>query len=321
MKSNTSLFCLLLLFFFNSPSINAQVWFENNPEWIYDYTFFDNRGYVVDKVVGDTMLLGCNCSVIEGYITSVNYTTSYADTSVSGPFYNYISVRSDSVLYYSDSSFYMMYDFGMQPGDSLLINEEEVKEIGIPGLYFVLDSMGSIQIDGQIRRTQHLFLLGEFYDSTRVTVIEGLGIVEQSYINFNDELRFRKSGSIIPAYQYFSVIDAPAIDFCAFKDDLIFYDPLEENCQELPLPLSVKRLEEIDQFLTIRPNPVHEQCYFDWPKDRELLSIRIYSSDGQLLEKGDRPANEWFFQTNYKGMLFIQFLFPEGSVIGSLFRN
>jgi len=102
---------LLPFLLITSFSINAQQWAATGTKWYYTQSFW-YPGYRFPKIiesVGDTLLLGIPCKILK--ITG----SEFSQTSV---YWQYMYASNDSVFFYKDSSFCLLYDFNAMPGDT-----------------------------------------------------------------------------------------------------------------------------------------------------------------------------------------------------------
>ena len=104
----------------------AQVWAPSGAEWYYEYNNFWVTGYVQIVYTGDTLINDNsssgqihNCQTLTKTFFSYNYENYEFDTISLGNEYTYSN--NDTVFIYRSGTFYVLFDFSAQVGDSWII--------------------------------------------------------------------------------------------------------------------------------------------------------------------------------------------------------
>ena len=112
------LFVLLLFLTSTGISTGQQIWIPQGADWHYGFDRgpWLNYGYIQIKPVGDTVILGKTCTILDQ--VQVRYTVWYPtpglDTTSLGRIYTYAD--SLKVYTYKNNRFYTLYDFGASVG-------------------------------------------------------------------------------------------------------------------------------------------------------------------------------------------------------------
>ena len=130
----TLLFVVIVQFCFGQ---NQNEWAPDGATWHYSYNNFSITGYIEIKYIGDSLIDGKVCKVLEKKLYSYDYVTTISDTTNLGLEFTYSD--SNKVYYYRFDQFFVLYNFNAQPGDWW-----EIAGWSIPGS---CDSIGTIEVD------------------------------------------------------------------------------------------------------------------------------------------------------------------------------
>jgi hypothetical protein len=166
MKSKIMLLVRTITFaaiFFSSLPANAQAYYKflDNTAWYEKVFGFTGTDYYWYHNAGDTMINGINYKIIRDY-----------------PFYKQHYAREDTVnkkvylKYNLAQPEYVLYDFSVAAGSSLIIN----------GSYAVVDSIGSFLTPLGYR---NIFYCNILFNGWKVVYIEGVGSPEEPFMVFN----------------------------------------------------------------------------------------------------------------------------------------
>ena len=106
---------------------------------------------------GDTILNGHHCRILRFYQQEGNELQQVESLN------KYVYTDGNKVYYWVIDDFYLLYDFGAQPGDTIYSRVEEFPislscfsdfDQGPFDFRYKIDSLGTIEIDGEILRTQ-----------------------------------------------------------------------------------------------------------------------------------------------------------------------
>jgi len=258
---------LIFCFYFTTSGF-GQVWIDSEAKWTFDHFNVGETGTWVFEYTQDTIILGIQTQVIQStkhlyygsnYVSSTNGVTNYTYTS------------NDSVFYFKNGHFFLLYDFGAQIGDSWIISIDQNSLCQDTSIVTVVD-VGSIIINGQNLRTITLESTSDSYKALNGLCIEKFGITPSSF----QENNFGP----FPGYQYCSSFD-PHYDFLTFRcyEDVSFsnYNLAGTNCDTLT---SINETEIIN--LNIYPNPTDN--IVNITSKEPLQQLQVFDIKGTLIQ-------------------------------------
>jgi len=230
---------------------------------LWHYTQFTlNPGVVSFKTIESVSNIIIDGKLCKKLIEVERYLTDTVQTK------NHFMYEEDErVFFYADSSFHLLYDFGAEAGDTLILHYFATYN-GEP-LKMIIDSTDVIMVNEQERKIQYIScgdgILVEFGQE----VIEGLG---NTYFMFptydgglNGELR-------------------------CYEDELVglYLSPYNsmnfwngEDCDEVIIGVDIT---EVEHEVKIFPNPVKHNFVIQIPaKDTKFCRIELYDSLGSLI--------------------------------------
>ena len=144
-------YCILILF---SPIfLTAQnKWFPIGAEWYYNLPYSESVNYVRFESIKDTLIIGKNCRQIK-----------VTGNAFSGVFYEYIYQNSDSVFYYNNNEFSLLYNMSAQKGDTIKVHKQTFKPSNsffyhdsIKNFEYVIIKTDSVNISNKWLRRQQI---------------------------------------------------------------------------------------------------------------------------------------------------------------------
>jgi hypothetical protein len=149
-----------------SLQISAQEFAPIGSKWHYD------EGTITPVVmtflniesVSDTIISGISCRKL----IKISRFSITPDTS-----YIFMYSKNDSVFFYAENAFHLLYDFSAVAGDTITLGYYKTYD-GSP-LTMVVDSTGTIDINGQIRTLQYVTCGDGISIEFGGIVIEGIG--------------------------------------------------------------------------------------------------------------------------------------------------
>ena len=127
----------------------AQVWAPAGATWHYDWVEFATDGYAKIVYVKDSIVDGKLCKVLQAERHTYSWTTHTYTNSILG--YEYTYLENNVVYYCRYGTFFKLYDFSAQAGNSWVVAGWEQ---GNP-----CDSLGSILVDSTGMATINSFSL------------------------------------------------------------------------------------------------------------------------------------------------------------------
>lgn len=290
---------LALILFLTIPTgIIAQefapigaIWHNSQSSWIIP----DLITYKTIESVSDTTIDGKICRVL------IEVERLYSDTVAT--FTHYMYSENDSVFFFEDNAFHLLYDFGAQAGDTVVL-DYFVTSDGTP-LLMVVDSTGIININGEIRKLQYIScgdgLLIEFGGP----VIEGIG---SSYFLF-------------PTYD--GTVNGP---LRCYQDDVVglyinyFYSNYGWDYEECNQIITDIKESEFVSGPIIYPNPSTNHIFI---KNATQSSVfRITDVKGKLIKQGlIEISREINIEELKNGLYFLQLITDNQVTINKFVKN
>lgn len=310
-------------FLFFSHMLFAQTTFAPpGAVWRYNaYTAGNNYGANQYRYVAtsDTLLNGWNAQIIQGEIwTDGAFVLSPVMT-------RYVAVSGSKVYHRVDTSFVLLYDFDAQPGDTIFSAVDGYFPFwnfcshlsgGIIPFSYVIDSVGTMTIDGTILRTQYVRntnapftgwnILGIRTGSPDVPLIERIG---SPYMGtwFGGNTGCIQEGS-------------PSSLRC-YADNEIFF---EGDTQGLSCDSVVSTSAPVLVKLAVGPNPFKDVLIVKIPDNLsgsqpifrllDLLGQEVFSTPLTAIENkistGSLPPGMYVWQVEWRGKVL-----PVGKVV------
>ena len=252
-------------------SQDATIFGPKGATWHYSaWTLFPPPPQFVFVSEGDTMINNINARIIQYY--TIDSGTAYPVDSLN----KFVYTVGNQVFYWVEDEFYLLFDFDAQPGDTIYSRAEYYPVFlgcdsdfsnGPIDFSYVVDSIGSINIDGVDLRTQYVTPVNTkgFSDwSIDGPIVERIGLY--SYSNF---WWGRGEGCILGGF--------PDLLRCYEDQDIYFKnlgDKFDLPCEFINGVLALK-----EKLNPIYPNPATD--IISLPENADL--INIYNYTGQKL--------------------------------------
>jgi len=220
----------------------------------------------------------------------------------------YVYTEGNKVFYWVEDGFYLLYDFGAQPGDTIISKVENFNFFclgccsnfinGPFEFTYIIDSLGTMLIDGQLLRIQYvtpIYLPGDDNWVISNPIIERLGQI------FNPGFWWGTGETCFLGGFYGGLR-------CYEDTDIYFKNHLEFDL-ECDYISSTEPVTEIEK--PLYPNPVIDIMHLNAIAE----TIRITSLQGQLIEflkNKDRidistlPQGIYFIQYQMAGKWFVE---------------
>ena len=252
-------------------SQNTTIFAPKGATWYYSaWTLFPPPPQFVFVSEGDTMINNINARIIQYY--TIDSGIAYPVDSLN----KFIYTLGNQVYYWVEDDFYLLFDFDAQPGDTIFSRAEYYPVFlgcdsdfsnGPVDFNYVIDSTGSINIDGVDLRTQYVTPVntkGSIDWTLDGPIVERIGLF--SYSNF---WWGRGEGCILGGFS--------GLLRC-YEDPDIYFKNLGDKF-DLPCEF-INGLEVTeDKLNSIYPNPATD--ILSLPANADL--INIYNYTGQKL--------------------------------------
>lgn len=157
----------LLIFIAISSQCSAQYFAPIGTIWHYtQYTFNPNmETFKTIESISDTTINGIVCKKM------IEVERNISDTL--NTFYHFMYIENDSVFFYADNDFHLLYDFGAVTGDTILLDYFSINPDST--LKMIIDSTGTVFINGEYRKIQFITCGDGLFFEFGKQVIEGIG--------------------------------------------------------------------------------------------------------------------------------------------------
>lgn len=242
------LFLLLIVIPF---SVFTQIWVKSNAVWYYKYTDRTTTllfGYLKVEHVKDSTINGISCKVLvttkfdfaEDQIGEVHLIgESIVDT-------NYTYANSDTVFYWKNNQFELLYDFSKTSGESWIINTSNSSSSACvnPSITYVNNAFAQNFSGNQLQVME--------LNSPNNSHWKMMGVCNSHFGNHS--VNYLQYHFLFPVESSCDVTipdESPLYDFICFKDDELTYSPDNGACGNI---LSLLENRKNEQF-QIYPKP------------------------------------------------------------------
>jgi hypothetical protein len=269
----------------------GAIWHNSQSSWIIP----DLITYKTIESLSDTMINGKECKKL------IEVERLYSDTV--NTFIHYMFSENDSVFFFKDNSFHLLYDFGAEAGDTIVLDYYLTSE-GTP-LLMIIDSTGTIDINGEQRKIQYVRCGDGIFIEFGGPMIEGIG---STYFLF-------------PTYD--GTVNGP---LRCYQDDVIglyinyFYSNFGWNYEDFNQIITDIDESGYSNAIIIYPNPSLNRIYI---KNPNLSSIyRINDIHGILIDQGQLDlSGEINIQGLTKGTYILQLITDNQVIVRKIIKN
>jgi len=267
----TLLFCVLLTNGF------GQVWIDSDAKWTFDYFNVAETGTWRWEYTHDTTIQGHQAQVIK----ATKYRYGGPGTSIINYGNTYTFASNDSVFYFKDDSFFLLYDFGAQIGDTWIVAIDTTFNACQDTATVEVVETGTIIINGNEYRTITLETISESLYALNGLRVEKFGILPTTYENSNF--------GFLPGYQYCEggpIIDYDLLTFRCYEDSSFpTYNPTNKDCDTL-----TSTSELLIENFKIYPNPSSSKLHLISP-NITVSTIEILDMYGRLITRQNYNDN------------------------------
>lgn len=274
--------------------LSAQVWFNEADVWHYNLEgFVAFRGYERIQYDRDTILQGQTAKVIRVENNSIDY---WAASPMINEWVRERIVREngDTLFVYLEETFYPLYNFSLEVGDTLMFPILEVGDVlcsEYPPMLNVVTETGEMEIEEETFRFQRWSMENRpFGLAAEALVVEGIGVIEIDLPDWEEE-----PGELSYLFYPYNgdwrcATDMPIFDFRCFSNGRIDYTIGEVPCDFILL--QADQPEQSNQ-LKISPNPVDQSFGIQLPEMEKLESITLFTLGGKAMKtfSGRRTEN------------------------------
>jgi len=269
---------LLFLFVLLPFLASSQSWIPESSVWHYDYWNIGEVGFNKIEYTGDTIIGGHSCQIIVDtqfvFFQAPNGTTILASKNQFPT--NYTYNNNDSVFYYQDNNFWLLYNFAADIGDIWLLSDDTTG--GCAETYIIVTDVGNKTINGSNKRWIDIEtnIGGKYYFKGRA--IEGMGLFENTNsLHINSMFPQEVSCDTTIAVEYNNYTFK-----CFSIDTNLIYNPSGEDCEYLLIHQGIEDTQVNSFKINAYPNPASDLITFELDKISNYnFEITIYNSIGQ----------------------------------------
>lgn len=243
----------------------SQGWAEVGSIWHYTQRTInpDITSFKTFESIAEDTIIGIPCKKVKVI------DRHWGDTVV---YHEYMYSENDSVFFYREGNFHLLYDFGAEAGDSILLPYFWTVN-GDSTLFMIIDSTSTIDINGEIRKLQYITCGDGIVVEFGNKVIEGIGNTYYMFPTYDGE--------------YFGPLRC-------YEDSIVglFMSPFHPNhgwnfeeCDEI-----ITGIDEmaINQSLYTYPNPFNTSTTIEYELTKPShTQLKIYNSIGEMVYKAE----------------------------------
>ena len=294
-------YLILILLFPISTLVYGQTWIDKGAEWHFNYNGFMDAGFIKVKYNSDTIIEGKQCQKLEPYrykFTANQYQQwFYLGVYPEQPEFTYLS--GDTVFWFKNNQFHVLYNFGAQPGDTW--------DLGIDTNMWLCSS-SIVEVD-----TITTIILNE--NSYRCVHVRPN--VNSSYYLWGWIIeRFGSSnGYLFPMENNCDsmiAVEFDEINFSCYKDTSFqLLNITNKDCEYFFDLVNVPEL--IINEISINPNPVIDYFNIDVQNNYQIENVSVFDMQGGL--KCTYYTSKISLKEYKSGLYLIKIVLTNGKII------
>lgn len=271
---------IILSILFMSLGTYAQVWVNLGAIWHYDYSNLSTRGYVLYIYQKDTTILNKPCQKIikftMDFYYDINGILHYSGETHYGSNYTYTS--GDTVFYYRDNQFFVLYNFGASVGDRWIVSTTNENGYCNDTSSVEVTETGTLLINGISFRYINLRPTPNSLVGLKGKYVERIGCISTGI----DDLQ-----TLFPSeYQCDSLpyeVEFPILQFRCFEDESVsLYTVAVEDCEALFDHVGMPQSDNI--VFNCYPNPTEGMVNIN-TTFTDHYTIELYTVLGTKIQK------------------------------------
>ena len=272
-----------------------HIWTYGNPVWHYDYWNVGEQGFIKIEQEGEVTVGGHVCQNL--YATKFRFFVTGPEGNWTYGMEPYISakvyVSNDTVFYWDQNHFSILYDFSAQAGDSWLLKTGGSMFQCSDTSYTIVNEAHSIQLGGE----QAI----QFSVSDSAGSGYGIaGMINSRFGAMGENYLFPFMRNCDPN----TFVEFDMLTFKCFEDDSLSYNPSGEDCEYMLTHLGVS--EQNKPQIKIYPNPGNEFVFIESPSP--ISMVRVLDLSGNEVAKDNTQNKEYLLNTSKlsPGVYFIE---------------
>ena len=273
---------IVCLFLLSAQITHAQSWFDENPQWINDFSFgFAGSGYEYVSPEGDTVLLGKPAIKIRR-LREMNSGMLNSEIRV-------VWQSGDTIRAWHEqkNDFFTLYNFSLAAGDTVDVRYH-FSNAG--SSKYVVQDTGTMLIDGRPFRFQDVqWITGVSTYHCNARIIEKIGMVNGTCVNTQQMQSYPDGHHFFIDDPNQAAVDGPAWFLCRYRNDSIGYKESSIACDALT---AVKTPVAAGPAYRLVPNPFAGDVFIETRNAATVDAWRVYDAAGHLLmTSGGGAAN------------------------------
>lgn len=296
-----ALFTITTLFVLLNSTYSQKTYAPLNAEWKYEgFDVYCEGNHIKYTVTSEQFIDNKDCSWITGY--------QWSDEEMAWLIQDSLLVweNDNKVYFYEDTSFYLMYDFEAQEGDTVMSYDPVDRRLFSNNFYYPEDTtpiltpyyveeIGALEINGVFYKT---FVTPLYIDSTG-------GCVDKSIIIEN----IGSTGMGINGSGCLLVTMGCAGQFVCYNNGTVYYESGFLSCDSLTNVGEIPLADEIK----IYPNPASEVIHLEVPPSLTIIGYVILDTAGRSQLAGENISTI-DISTLPKGVYFLKATLSNGEV-------
>lgn len=290
-------FFLFIFVLVSSPAFTQSThWIKGHAVWNYDWFYPSLNGSLRIETMNDTVIQGRSCQKLKcDTHTKINTGPNGSFIHTIDTEYRFIYFEQDTVWYWKNNGFLVLYDFTASQGQVRLLEPGAENQDCNDSSYLFIDQV----YPGNINGSSATFY--EVRDSSSNSILQG-GVINSHFGMMSTDFGF--SHGFFPVWAWCNSQvpnDGTMYKLRCFQDDSLTYNPGNEDCEYYTY-LGLTEHAAFD--LSIFPNPSSGKIVVS--SEVPLSQVRVLSIAGVLLKNieanqailemdlGDLPAGTYF---------------------------
>ena len=292
---------ILMLFCSIGMISYGQTWINPGAVWHFNYGGLSTVGFVKVTYTGDTLIDGRNCQRLDPYRYMFTYYSHTKEWRLLSSHYmsaEFTSLSGDTVFWYKNDTFHVLYNFGAQPGDTWDMGFDTNWAQCSKSIIHV-DSVKFIELNGNTYRCLYLTSSSNASRYFQGWVCEKFG-------NMN--------GYLFPMENVCdsTIVEWDDIWFACYEDSsFALLNVSGRDCEYLLKLISIPERE--DRRIYVSPNPVQDKLLvysYDANTVRQVTVFDIHGRQMVVYHSSDIDFKEY-----KSGLYFVKIDFSNGEVI------
>jgi hypothetical protein len=264
----------------------GQVWIDSGAVWHYDFKGLGFWGFQKYEYTKDTLIQNHNCQKINDEIYVFEKNQFHNTVLLSHRYYpaQFTYVSGDTVFYFTNDEFFVLYNFGASIGDKWIISTTNPFGFCDDTSRIEVIDTGKMMINSVNYRYIKVQPTSNSPIGLKGTYVERFGNIDTSFYVNSTFLAFQylfpgpfhcDSLTGIWDYNYFKLK-------CFEDNSFTLYDPSAQDCEYDLTHLGINKTQGIN-LEKISPNPFTTSTQITLDKTYHNISLSVYDIQGKLM--------------------------------------